>query len=104
MGGAERTLFSVNISLTRAPVAVSANFALVGGGGGGICYHPPLTQKLRGIERRGKKHSIALNAYVLKYICHFHLRAILGSPEVIKIKISQMSLYFSEIMPLSQEL
>ena len=32
--------------------------------GGGICYHPPLTQKLRGLERRGKKQLIALNTYV----------------------------------------
>ena len=47
--------------LTRAPVAVSANFSIVGGG---ICYHPLLTQKPIGLERCGKKHSIALNRYV----------------------------------------
>ena len=48
--------------ITRAPVAVSANFAIVGGGG--ICYHPLLTQKPIGLERCGKKHWIALDRYV----------------------------------------
>ena len=66
--------------LTRAPVAVSANFAI----GGGICYHPLLTKKPIGLERPGKKHSIALNRYFQKYLVIFLLRAILGSPEVIK--------------------
>ena len=54
--------------LTRAPVAVSANFAILGGG---ICNHPLATKNPIGLETHGKKHSIALNRYLKKYFGHF---------------------------------
>ena len=53
------------LPLTRARVAVSATFALVVGGGAKWPHLP--TQKLRGIKRRGKKRSNALNEYIREY-------------------------------------
>ena len=38
---------------------------------GGAFWPRDLTQKLRGIERREKKRSIALNKYNRKYFRHF---------------------------------
>ena len=55
--------------LTRAPVAVSANFAIFWGGG--ICNQPLATKKPIGLETRGKKHLIALNRYFKKSFGHF---------------------------------
>ena len=41
----------------------------------------PPTQKLRGIERHGKKRSVSLNEYIRKYFyAHVHI----DSPEVIE--------------------
>ena len=57
--GRELSILSDNIVLNPRPsAAVRANFAIVGG----MCYHPFLTRKPIGLERRGKKYSTALNS------------------------------------------
>ena len=52
--------------------------------GGGICYHPLLTRKPIGLERRGKSiRQLSIGTFETISVI-FPLRAILGSPEVIK--------------------
>ena len=56
--------------LARAQVAVSATFALLGVG---LKSSHLLTQKLRGIDSCGKKHSFALSEYIrIVFVFAFH--------------------------------
>ena len=66
----------------------------VWGGRGGSKWPRDLTQKLRGMEMRGKKRSIALNEYNRKCFSHFFAR----------VNIGAVPYYFSENMLLSQNL
>ena len=68
--------------LTRARVAFSATFALVGGGGSK--WPRDLIEKLLGIERRGKKRSMVLDEYNRKCFSHFSLRFAQVNIEVIR--------------------
>ena len=93
----------LSVRLTRARVAISATFTLVGGGGGGQIESKMigvLTQKLRGIERRGKTRSTALNKYIRKCFMHF-FRSGQRSP---KVNLAECHIIFSGNVPLSQNL
>ena len=57
--------------LTRARMAVSATFALKGGG---VKMTTAPNAKLRGIGRRRKKCSEALNEYFRKYNSYFYAK------------------------------
>ena len=62
-------------NLTRARVAVSATFARLGVWWGvGSKWPHLLTQKLRGIERLGKKRSVALDEYFRKHLRRFSVQ------------------------------
>ena len=66
-----------------------------GGGGWGRSKWPHLlTKKLRGIERRRKKVSIALNEYIRKCSVYFSLRSILRSSGVTKCQIWRSVILF----------
>ena len=71
--------------LTRARVAVSATFAMVGGGQNDP--PPPLTRKLGKLESRAIRRSTALSEPIRSHFGHFSLRGILRSAEVIKGQI-----------------
>ena len=65
-------IFSMQIEfshLTRARVAVSATFAMVGGGG--PKWPPPLTRKLGKLEGRAIRRSTALSEPIRSHFGHF---------------------------------
>ena len=61
-------------ALTRARVAVSATFAMVGGGGGKMTP-APLTRKLGKLEDRAIRRSTALSEPVRSHFGHFFAQA-----------------------------
>ena len=70
MGAQDSFLHALNgASLTRARVAVSATFAMVGGGGGKMT--PPLTRKLGKLEGRAIQRSTALSEPVRSHFGNF---------------------------------
>ena len=66
--GAYSTLLAQGYGLTRARVAISATFAMVGGGGQN---DPPLTRKLGKLEGRAIRRSTALSEPVRSHFGHF---------------------------------
>ena len=87
--------------LTRARVAVSATFAMVGGG---AKMTPPLTRKLGKLEGRAIRRSTALSEPVRSHFGHFFAQVNIEVSRGHKGQIFEKWWFYQECRPLSREL